>query len=74
VPQFIFIDTQDLQYSSPSIIRVIISRRIRRAGDEYRIEERRNAYGILVEKSEGKKPLGRPRSRWGIILKWILES
>jgi hypothetical protein len=26
--------------------------------------EMRNAYNILVGKSEGKRPLGRPRSRW----------
>jgi hypothetical protein len=26
--------------------------------------EKRNAYRILVGKSEGKKPLGRPRRRW----------
>jgi hypothetical protein len=26
--------------------------------------ETRNAYGILVGKSEGKRPLGRPRHRW----------
>jgi hypothetical protein len=26
--------------------------------------ERRNAYGILVRKPEGKKPLGKPRRRW----------
>jgi hypothetical protein len=26
--------------------------------------EQRNAYGILVEKPEGKRPLGRPRCRW----------
>jgi hypothetical protein len=24
----------------------------------------RNAYNILVEKPEGKRPLGRPRRRW----------
>jgi hypothetical protein len=27
-------------------------------------EEKTNAYRILVGKSEGKKPLGRPRRRW----------
>jgi hypothetical protein len=26
--------------------------------------EKRNAYNILVEKPEGKIPLGRPRRRW----------
>jgi hypothetical protein len=26
--------------------------------------EKRNAYGILVGKPEGKRPLERPRSRW----------
>jgi hypothetical protein len=34
----------------------------------------RNAYGILVGKPEGKRPLGRPRCRWVIILKWILRE
>jgi hypothetical protein len=28
------------------------------------IGERRNAYRLLVEVPEGKKPLGRPRRRW----------
>jgi hypothetical protein len=35
--------------------------------------ETRNAYRILVGKTEGKRPLGRPRRRWVDILKWILE-
>jgi hypothetical protein len=35
--------------------------------------EKRNAYRILVGKLEGKRPLRRPRRRWVIILKWILE-
>jgi hypothetical protein len=35
--------------------------------------ERRNTYRILVEKPEGKKPLGRPRRRLWTILRWILE-
>jgi hypothetical protein len=26
--------------------------------------EKRNAYILLVEKPEGKRPLGRPRRRW----------
>jgi hypothetical protein len=26
--------------------------------------EKRNVYRLLVEKSEGKRPLGRPRRRW----------
>jgi hypothetical protein len=35
--------------------------------------EKKNAYRLLVEKPEGKRPLGRPRCRWGIMLGWILE-
>jgi hypothetical protein len=36
--------------------------------------EKRNAYRVLVGKPEGKRPLGRPRRRWGIILKCILKK
>jgi hypothetical protein len=32
----------------------------------------RNAYNILVGKPERKRPLGRPRHGWKIILEWIL--
>jgi hypothetical protein len=39
------------------------SRRMRWAGHIARMEEKRNAYRLLVEKLEGKKPLGRPRRR-----------
>jgi hypothetical protein len=28
------------------------------------MEEKRNVYGLLVGKPEGKRPLGRPRRRW----------
>jgi hypothetical protein len=31
--------------------------------------EERDAYRILVGKPEGKRPLGRPRLGWRIILK-----
>jgi hypothetical protein len=59
-------------YSSPNIIRIIKSRRMRWAGHVARIGEKRNAYRILVGKPEGKRPLGRPR-RGGWTLKWSLE-
>jgi hypothetical protein len=51
-------------YSSPSIIRIIKSRRMRWEGHVTRMGETRNAYRLLVEKPEGKRPLGRPRRRW----------
>jgi hypothetical protein len=51
-------------YSSPSIIRIIKSRRMRWAGDVARMGEKRNAYRLLVGKPEGRRPLGRPRRRW----------
>jgi hypothetical protein len=51
-------------YSSPNIIRIIKSRRIRWAGHVARMGEKRNAYRILVGKPEGKRPLGSPRRRW----------
>jgi hypothetical protein len=51
-------------YCSPSIIRIIKSRRMRWAGHVACMGEKRNAYRILVGKPEGKRPLGRPRCRW----------
>jgi hypothetical protein len=51
-------------YSSSNIIRMIKSRRMRRAGHVARIRKKRNAYRILVGKPEVKRPLGRPRRRW----------
>jgi hypothetical protein len=51
-------------YSSPSIIRIIKSRRTRWVRHVARIGEKRNAYRLLIGKPEGKRPLGRPRRRW----------
>jgi hypothetical protein len=51
-------------YSSPSIIRIIKSRRIRWAGHVARMGEKRNMYRLLVGKPEAKRPLGRPRRMW----------
>jgi hypothetical protein len=51
-------------YSSPSIIRIIKSRRSRWAVHVARMGEKRNAYRLLVGKPEGKRPLGRSRRGW----------
>jgi hypothetical protein len=51
-------------YSSPSIIRIIKSKRMRWTGHVARMGEKRNAYRLLVGKTEGKRPLGTPRRRW----------
>jgi hypothetical protein len=51
-------------YSSPSMIRIIMLRMMRLAEHVARIEEKRNAYRLLVGSTEGKRPLGRPRRRW----------
>ena len=51
-------------YSSPNIVRVIKSRRMRWAGHVAHMGEERGAYRVLVGKPEGRRPLGRPRRRW----------
>jgi hypothetical protein len=51
-------------YSSPSIIRIIKSRRMRWAGHVARMGEKRNAFRLLIGKPEGKRQIGRPRRRW----------
>jgi hypothetical protein len=51
-------------YSSPSLIRIIKSRRMRWAGHVTRMGEKRNAYRLLAGKPGGRRPLGRPRRRW----------
>jgi hypothetical protein len=51
-------------FSSPNIIRMIKSRRMRWAGHVARMEAKSNACRILVGKPERKGPLGRARRRW----------
>jgi hypothetical protein len=50
-------------YSSPNIVRVIKSRRMRWEGHVARMGEGRGVYKVLVRRSEGKRPLGRDRQR-----------
>jgi hypothetical protein len=56
-------DLNDL-YSSPSIIQVIKSRRVKWEGQVACTGERRGVSRILLGKPEGKRPLGRLRRRW----------
>ena len=36
--------------------------------------ESRGVYRVMVGNPEGNKLLGRPRRRWGIILRWIFSK
>jgi hypothetical protein len=51
-------------YSSPSIMRIIKSRRMRLAGNVARMGDKRNSHKLLTGKPGGESPLGRPRRRW----------
>jgi hypothetical protein len=59
-------------YTSPSIIRMIKSRRMIWAMDVARMGEMKNTYRILVGKPKRKRPLGRLGVGGSIILEWIL--
>jgi hypothetical protein len=50
-------------YSSPSVISMIKSRRMRLTAHVARMAEKKNAYRILPRKLEGRRPLRRPRRR-----------
>jgi hypothetical protein len=45
-------------------LRMMKSRRMRWTGHVARMGAIRNAYNILFGKTEGKRPLGRPRCGW----------
>ena len=57
-------EEQNGLYSSPNILWVIKSRRMRWAGNVTCMGEERGAYRVLVGKPGGKGLLGRPRRRW----------
>jgi hypothetical protein len=61
-------------YSSPNIVRVIKSRRMRWAGHVAHMGEGRGVYGVLVGRPEGKRPLRRPRRRWEDNIKMYLRE
>ena len=59
------LDNEELPdlHSIPNSIRVIKSRIIRWARNAAGMRERNEAHGVLEEKSEGKRPLGKPRRK-----------
>jgi hypothetical protein len=61
-------------YSSPIIVRVIKSRRMRWAGHVIHMGEGRGVYRTLVGRPEGKSPLERPRRRWEDNIKMDLRE
>jgi hypothetical protein len=61
-------------YSSPNIVMVIKSGRMKWAGHVARRGEGRGVYRVLVGKPEGKRPLGRPRRRWEDNIKMDLRE
>jgi hypothetical protein len=61
-------------YSSPNIVKVIKSRRMRWAGHVACIGEGRGEERVLVGRPEGKRPLGRPRCRWEDNVKMDLRE
>jgi hypothetical protein len=60
-------------HSSPNIVRVIKSRRMKWAG-HVRRREGRGVYRVLVGRPESKRPLGRPRRRWEDNIKMGLKE
>jgi hypothetical protein len=61
-------------YSSLNIVRVIKSKRLRWGGYVARMGEGRGVYRVLVGRTEGKRPLGRPRRRWEDNIKLDLRE
>jgi hypothetical protein len=61
-------------YSTPNIVRVKKSRRMRLVGHVARMGDRRGVYRALVGRSEGKRPMGRLRRRWENNIKTNLQE
>jgi hypothetical protein len=61
-------------YSSTNTFRVIKSRRMGWDGHVARMGKKRGVYRVLVGKPNGKRLLGRPRSRWEDNIKLDLQD
>ena len=56
------------------IMRVIKTRRMRWAEHIGRMRDRRGAYRVLMGRTDGKRPFGRPRLRWNDSIKIGLQD
>jgi hypothetical protein len=61
-------------YSSPNIVRVMKSRRMKWAEHVACMGEGRGVYRVLFGRPEGRRPLGRPRHRWEDNIKMDLRE
>jgi len=61
-------------FSSPNIVQVVKSRRMRWAVHVARIAESRGVYRFVVGKTEGKIPFGRLKRRWDDNIKTDLQE
>jgi hypothetical protein len=61
-------------YCPPDIIKMIESRSMTWAGHVARMRAKRNAYTVLMGKPEGNIQLRRPRHRWEVNIKMIVEK
>jgi hypothetical protein len=61
-------------YSTPNIVRMIKSKRIRWVEHVVRVWERRSVYKVLVGKPEGRKPRGRHKRRFEDNIKIDLQE
>jgi len=64
----------NILYSSPNIIRITQSRRMRWTGHVACMGERRDADRVLVRKLEGRRQLGTRRRRWEDNIKICLQE
>jgi hypothetical protein len=55
-------------------VRRVKTRRMRWAGHVARMGEGRGVHRVLLEKPEGKRPLGRSRPRWEANIKMDLQE
>jgi len=61
-------------YSSSNIVQVIKSRRMRWAGHVACVGDSKAVYRVVMGRSEGKRPLGRPRRRWVDNIKMNIQE